>query len=117
MCFLLGRPTAQTTATPTCQRKADVVSSPLTHSGLRKMPPSKNKLQTKTQNPSNHLHLIRRVSSRSSTNASDIAKADHKNLERSSVRDPGNEVPQAKEQEIGKSGVDAIAATQGPAEQ
>jgi plasmid stability protein len=49
--------------------------------------------------------------------ASDIAKADHKNLERSNVRDPGNKVPQAKEHEIGKSGVDATAATQGPAEQ
>ena len=47
----------------------------------------------------------------------DVAKADHKNLERSNVRDPRNEVPQAKEQEIGKSDVDAVAATQGPAEQ
>ena len=80
------------------------------------MPPVK-KSATNTQNPSNHLHLIRRVSSRGSTNASDIAKADHKNLERSNIREPGNEVPEAKEQEIGKSGVDAVAATQGPAEQ
>ena len=49
--------------------------------------------------------------------ASDIAKNDHKNLERSNIRDPGNEVTQAEELEIGKSGVDAAAATQGPAEQ
>ena len=46
-----------------------------------------------------------------------MATAGHKNLERSNVRDPGNEVHQAKEQEIGKSGLDAVAATQGPAEQ
>ena len=55
---------------PYRQRKTAVVSSPLTHSGLRKKPP----LQ-KTQNPSNHLHLIRRVATRRSTDCIRLATA------------------------------------------
>ena len=76
----------------------------------------KNKLQKKLR--------IRATTFNSSTDIkpklTDCIRAsdgDHKNLERSNVRNPGNEVPQAKEPEIGKSGVDAMAANQGPAEQ
>ena len=115
--FSYGRPTARNDGNPYMPANADVVvSSPLTHSGLRKMPPEKHKLEKKLR--------IRATTFNSSTDIkpklTDCIRAsdgDHKNLERSNVRNPGNEVPQAKEPEIGKSGVDAMAANQGPAEQ
>jgi hypothetical protein len=92
------------------------MSYPLTHSGPTKTTEkgSCNKSSESEQPPPTHPQSTKpKLSSLHPT----LRKHGHKNLECSNARNLGNEVPQPKEWEIGGSGVDTAAATQGPAEQ
>ena len=116
MCFFVFKTHRSNDGNPYRQRKTAVVSSPLHTVDLGKSH-RKKQAATKTQNPSTHLQLIRRVSSLSSTDCIRSSDGGSQESRAQQRPKPRKEVPQTKEQDIGESGVDAIAATQGPAEQ